>query len=168
MTLRSLSPYALAVAVILFVTLPVCAHAKDKTIDYATGDLAMNAAGAAARKTLPGFWDTFAAARAGDSGFSIKVRIPYGNSGEHFWTSDVERSGDVIHARIANDPNYATSVKKGQRIEVDPAAISDWMFWRNGRIHGGYTLRAMLPRLSKKQAGEWRVRLAPLPEAEGN
>ncbi len=139
------------------------ALAKDKVIDYAGNDKAMNAAIAAARKSLPAFWKRFAKPAKDEVGFSIKVRISDGNFGEHFWTRDVEKNDDIIHAVIDNDPKNIKTVKKGQRIRVNSSDITDWMYWRGQKMHGAYTLRAMLPRIPKSQAEAFRVRLAPLP-----
>ncbi|MEL7542650.1 MAG: DUF2314 domain-containing protein [Pseudomonadota bacterium] len=154
------------VGVALIAASPSAALAKDKVINFSSGNVTMNAAIAAARTTLPVFWSRFEARAAGDTRFSIKVKISDKGYSEHFWTSNVERDGDTIHAVIANDPNRVTTVKLGQRIKVDPADISDWMHWRSGKMHGAYTLRVMLPRLPKPQADGFRRVLAPPPSAE--
>jgi uncharacterized protein YegJ (DUF2314 family) len=43
---------------------------------------------------------------------------------------------------------------------VPEADIFDWMFRRNGRIVGNFSLRAMLPKLSPAQAREAREMFA--------
>ncbi|MEO0619925.1 MAG: DUF2314 domain-containing protein [Pseudomonadota bacterium] len=157
---------AALVGVALVVSWPSAAHAKDKVIDFSSGNVTMNAAVAAARATLPLFWSRFMTRAASDTRFSIKVKISDKGYNEHFWTRNVERDGDTIHAVIANDPNRVTTVKLGQRIKVDPADISDWMHWRDGKMHGAYTLRVMLPRLPKAQADGFRRVLAPLSKPD--
>jgi len=47
----------------------------------------------------------------------------------------------------------------GQRIQIDPARISDWMYMRNRKIVGNETMRALLLRMPKRQADAFRTML---------
>jgi len=138
------------------------ASAKDKAVVYDPADTAINEAIADARETLPHFWDMLAKPRPGDN-FSIKVAVTENEHTEHFWAIDIQKSGDAIHATIDNDPDRLTNVKAGQRIRLETNRITDWLYRRDGRIHGAYTLRAKLPRMTKAQANLFRASLAPLP-----
>jgi uncharacterized protein YegJ (DUF2314 family) len=51
-------------------------------------------------------------------------------------------------------------VNEGQRIDVDPKLISDWMYMLNGKIKGGETIRVIIPTLSKDEADYYRNLLA--------
>jgi uncharacterized protein YegJ (DUF2314 family) len=94
-----------------------------------------------------------------ETGFSLKVRIDEGDIGEHFWLIDIERKGDLIFGTINNTPDEVKSVAMGQRIQIDPARISDWMYMRNRKIVGNETMRALLLRMPKRQADAFRTML---------
>ena len=135
------------------------ALAKDKTIDFRTGDPEMAAAITDARASLPEFWKMFKTPDAGVRDFSLKVAIsePKNPHTEHFWLGSIERkAGDKLSGIINNDPNYIKSVKRGQRYEFTEAKVTDWLFYRNGKIVGAYTLRPMIKRMPKDQAVRYR------------
>ena len=132
---------------------------EDSTVKVPNEDAAMNAAIKKARQSLPQFWSKLASPGSDETGFSLKVRIDEGDIGEHFWLIDIERKGDVIFGTINNTPDEVKSVAMGQRIQIDPAHISDWMYMRNRKIVGNETMRALLPRMPKRQADAFRTML---------
>lgn len=133
----------------------------DKTILVGEDDPEMNAAIAKARASLTTFWTALELQPPGTESFSLKVAITDGDQVEHFLTRNVERKDGKIFAEIDNAPQFVSNVAFGQRIEVPEADISDWMFWRNGKVVGGETLRVLLKRMTpeeKKEAGvDWIV-----------
>ena len=129
--------------------LPAHADApKETTIEVPDGDPEMNAAIAKARASIGRFWTALELKPPGTENYSLKVAIVDGDQVEHFTTLNVERKDGKIFAEIANEPQFVSNVTFGQRIEVPEADISDWMFWRNGKVVGGETLRVLLKRLS--------------------
>ena len=133
------------------------AFAEDKIISVPNEDAAMNAAIAKARARLPDFWEKLANPPTGTEGYSVKVAIRDGDRTEHFWTSDIERTGERISAVIANEPQTVTTVREGQRIDVPEADISDWMFMRNGKVVGNETLRVLLDYMPDEEAAQYRA-----------
>jgi uncharacterized protein YegJ (DUF2314 family) len=135
------------------------AAGKDKTIIYNSGDAEMTAAIEAARQTLPDFWNMFAAPEPDVGQFSLKVAIRDGdkNITEHFWLGDLQTQEDGrIEGTINNVPNHVKSVSHGQRYKFGTDQITDWMFYRRGKIVGGHTIRPMLKRLPKERAEQIR------------
>ena len=135
------------------------AAGKDKTIIYNSDDPEMTAAIDEARKTLPDFWNMFASPAPDVGQFSLKVAIRDGdkNIAEHFWLGDLQTQEDGrIEGTINNVPNHVKSVSHGQRYTFASDQISDWMFYRRGKIVGGYTIRPMLKRLPKERAEQIR------------
>jgi uncharacterized protein YegJ (DUF2314 family) len=61
---------------------------------------------------------------------------------------------------INNDPNKVSTVKLGERIEIPEADISDWMYLRDGKVVGNYTLRPLLKKMPAKEAEQLRKLLA--------
>src|SRR6478736_5715485 len=135
---------ATCATVLLYLTilgLAVTACSKrDKTIDVADDDPAMNAAIAKARATLPKFWDVFAKPEQGETDFALKVKITDANGTEHFWANEIQKQNGRIMGTIGNDPNLVKSVKLGSRIEIPEADISDWMYMRHDKMVGNHTL----------------------------
>ena len=71
---------------------------------------------------------------------------------EHFWLTPVEPKGGRIFGVINNDPETVKTVKLGQRIEVPEPDITDWLYIREGRMIGNYTLRAMFKTMPPAEA----------------
>lgn len=129
----------------------------------ANENAAVNAAITEAQAKLPVFFERLQKPRPGDSGFSVKIRYDVGNnSGEHIWAADPVRAGDAITATISNVPRDIKNLAKGDRVTVPIARITDWLYVRDGKYHGAYTVRALLPFMKKDEADDMRKRLAPL------
>lgn len=105
------------------------------------------------------FWAHLASPGVGETDFNIKLAISDGESVEHFWCDGIEGNALKASCSIANDAVYVHTVKFGDRVDIDPAQISDWMYFIDGRIKGAQTLRALLPRLSEEDATRYRAML---------
>jgi uncharacterized protein YegJ (DUF2314 family) len=103
----------------------------------------MNAAISEARESLSKFWEVFGAPAQGESDFALKVRIEDLNGVEHFWVTDLRREAGKVYGLIGNEPNTVTSVKLGDEIEVPSADITDWLYMRDGRMVGNFTVRPL-------------------------
>lgn len=138
-------------------------------VHVATDDTEVNAAIQAARRTLPVFWKAFNHPRKGETTFQLKVAMPRRHSGDrdHIWVAFIERQGDAIFGRAANDGGVWRSLHKGergQRIAVSADQIDDWMYLRDGKIVGNYTLRVFLKRMPADQAAVLEPMLGELPQ----
>ena len=124
-------------------------------------DEEMVLAKAKARETLPLFWAKFANPAPNENGFVLKVALPHGNgSTEHIWTRNVEMKDGKIFATINNVPRHVKNVRLGDRIEVKEEQISDWLYLRDGKIVGNYTLKPVLKRMPPADAAKYRATLA--------
>ena len=135
----------------------------DPVIDFERGDASMNAAIKAARSTLDLFWA--ALEKPGTTGGSLKVAIPVDTGGaEHIFLADIQRIGTGRYqGLIANNPVHLRTLRRGDVYQFTDDQISDWLYIRDGLMHGLYTVRVMLPRMPKQQAEALRQRMAPLP-----
>ena len=121
----------------------------------------MAAAQAKARASLPDFWKKFAHPSANENRFMLKVMMPYSEKDvEHIWVGDIELKDDKINATVGNTPKNVTYVKFGQRIEFEQDQISDWMYYRDGKIVGNFTKRPLLARMPPDEAARYRAMLA--------
>jgi uncharacterized protein YegJ (DUF2314 family) len=138
------------------------APAVAQIVNVPNDDKVMEAAIKKARDTLPAFWSQVGNKQANESGHSVKLAYPKkGGNHEHIWAEVQSKSGDQVTATISNVPRDVTGIKKDQRVTVPVSMVSDWLYWRDGRLHGAYTLRAVLGRMSKADADNWRAKLAP-------
>ena len=82
--------------------------------------------------------------------FSIKIRLEDDNGQvEHLWLGDPSFDDDGnLFGVVGNEPIYVKTVKLDQRIGIDRNKVSDWMIIENGRLIGGYTIRAIREGLS--------------------
>ena len=133
----------------------------DQVINVPNEDADMAAAITKARASLPEFFKVMEKPPAGIDGFSLKVKIPYGDGNlvEHFWLADIERKGEKFAGTINNEPESATQITNGQRYEFGDADISDWMYMRNGKIVGNETMRPLFKQMSKEEADQYRAML---------
>ena len=84
--------------------------------------------------------------------FSIKVLITDGDEGEHIWLTDphFDDEGNLF-GTVGNEPVNVHSVKFNQKIGIKRDLISDWMIIENGRLIGGYTIRAIRDGVAEKE-----------------
>ena len=158
--MKPISPSALLAALAFAVLTGITAQAEVNMVPSA--DPAMNAAIEKAKATLPAFFDRLANPQPGDDGFAIKIKyLARTGDGEHIWANKVERKGDMVSATINNEPRDIAGLKIGQRVTVPLGQLTDWMYTRDGKIHGGQTIRAIIPALPKAQADQYRAMLAP-------
>ena len=156
--LRSALGILALIAVLVLAPLP----GRAQITSVPTADQAMTAAIAKARASLPRFFARLAEPQPGDEGFAVKIRYTTRRGdGEHIWATEVVRSGDTVTATINNQPRDIPDLRHGQRVTVPIAQLTDWMYRRNGKIHGGSTIRALLPHMSRDEAERLRAMLAP-------
>lgn len=114
-------------------------HDSDKAMDQAVRE---------AQRTLGTFMAALASPKPGRTGFAVKKRCIEGNSCEHIWLADVRFDGRVLRGKVDNNPVDTKSLRLGQKVTVRPEELSDWMYVENGRLVGGYTVRAYYRTLS--------------------
>jgi uncharacterized protein YegJ (DUF2314 family) len=154
-----------AIFAALWLLVSICvvpAAAQQGIVKVPTVDPVMDAAIDKAKASLPTFWSLLASPKNGDKGFAVKIRYDLGgNNSEHIWAGNVVLEGKSVSATINNQPRDIPNLKMGQRVTVPIDRISDWMFIRDDKIHGGQTIRAVLQRLPAEQAAQLKARLAP-------
>jgi len=83
--------------------------------------------------------------------FSVKVMIIDGDNGEHIWLTDphFDDEGNLF-GTVGNAPVNVNNVKLNQKIGIKRELITDWMIVENGRLIGGYTIRAIRDNIPDK------------------
>lgn len=80
--------------------------------------------------------------------FTIKQKFAANDGAEHIWVRDIQLVDSDFMGIIANEPVYTDKVQLGDTIKVNRASISDWMYYDEGKIVGGFTIRAIRDALS--------------------
>src|SRR4051812_31509623 len=100
------SPAKVALASLLFMLPLGCSTSSSNPENFTVGvkddDPEMLAAIAKARKTLPQFWQTFDKHDPSDSDFALKVKLKDTHGTEHFWVTELQRSGGKTTGVINN------------------------------------------------------------------
>ncbi len=68
---------------------------------------------------------------------------------EHMWLGDVAFDGRTVYGTLLNQPSWLKSVQSGDGVEVPFERVEDWMYARNGRVYGGYTVNLMRSRMGE-------------------
>lgn len=92
--------------------------------------------------------------------YAVKAPIEDQGETEHFWLVDVKFADGKFTGRIDNDPGLVSNVKIGQDWTLGKTEISDWMYVKDGKMHGNYTLRPLLATMSDEDAAQYRAMLA--------
>lgn len=113
-------------------------------LNISSQDERMNWGMEKARLTLHYFEDCLKNPIPGQGYFSIKVKIEDQGMVEHIWLNDpsFDESGNLFGV-VGNVPIDITNLELGKKIGIQRELISDWMIIENGRLIGGYTIRAM-------------------------
>ena len=123
------------------------------------GDEAMAAAIERARRALPRVLQRFVAGELEGMAFTVKVAVRDGEQREFFWLSDTVYADGKFSGIIDAEPSVST-IKRGDRWTAPLEEVVDWMFAREKKMHGNYTLRALLPQMPPAEAAKYRAVLA--------
>ena len=134
--------------------------AEDKTVQVAENDVAMNKAMNRARASLTEFLILAEKPAPNTSSYALKVQIEDQYGVEHFWVTPFTQTATGFKGVISNKPAVVRKVREGQSYEFTREEVSDWMFMKDGKIHGGHTIRALIPTLPPKEAAQYREMLA--------
>lgn len=150
--------YLYLLLLLLAATLCACSQKPDTLVEGGYDQAEMDAAMARARSEV----DYFIAQLDKGDGTDFFVKAPIEDNGrtEHFWLSDVTYAGGQFEGTIGNDPGIVDNVTYGQKWSIAKSNISDWMFMRDGKMHGNYTMRPLLKTLPKEEAERYKAMLA--------
>ena len=135
-----------------------CSRKPETLVEGGYDEQEMDAAIARARKEVDSFIAELSKRNGTD--FAVKVPIKDKEEVEHFWLTDIIYRDEKFHGVIGNEPGVVTNVKMGQKWSVKKSEISDWMFMRDGKMHGNYTVRPLLKTMPEEEAAGIRSMLA--------
>ncbi|MBX3443453.1 MAG: DUF2314 domain-containing protein [Planctomyces sp.] len=74
--------------------------------------------------------------------FSVKYLVEQGEAGEYLWVNEVKFDGKKFTGKVANHPQVVKTLKFGQQVALQEDEIDDWMYVDDGKLKGGFTIRA--------------------------
>jgi uncharacterized protein YegJ (DUF2314 family) len=151
--------YLSILALVFFIGSTGCEKPKPETlVESGYDEKEMDAAIERARSEV----DSFVTELSNPTGTDHSVKAPIEDAGEteHFWLIDVTFQNGEFKGTIGNDPGIVSNVTYGQSWTIKKADISDWMFMRDGKMHGNYTMRPLLKTMPEDEATMYREMLA--------
>ncbi len=156
--MKSSGAFLAAVLFTVMVGGTTSAQTPDRVFRVDGKDEEMNAAMARARATIEpvlqkleeGSVDTF----------SVKVQVKDGEQVEYFWLNNIDFQDGIFTGTIDNDPEVVHNVKLGQKVTVKKGEIADWLYTKNGKMYGNYTLRVLLKKMPPEEVAKYRKILA--------
>ena len=113
-------------------------------------DARMLAAKEMARVSVLGFIEAVRSPIPARSGFSVRTPGP---GGEPVWLGDVTYDGHVFRGRVRNPPHMPAAAP-GAEMKVKRADILDWLYVENGKLVGGFSVRALRDSLPPERRAE--------------
>ena len=133
----------------------------DEVYGVKNEDKEMNAAIAEAIRTWPEFEKVMQAGDTSLQQFTVKMRFSYeGDNGEHMWLNDLHYKEGQLMGVLNSDPMYVESVKWGDTLKIQKDSVSDWMYIKNGKLIGGYTIRALYKKMSKEEQEQFKSEIS--------
>ncbi len=132
----------------------------DTVVTSHSGDADLAAAVARARRELPAVLQRLIAGELQDAHFTVKVPIKDEQFTEHFCLSDTTFADGRFSGVIDADPNSVSTVKRGDRWTATVEEVTDWSYAHNQKMHGNYTMRALLPKMPPHEAAKYRALLS--------
>ena len=120
-------------------------------ISVGENDKEMNEAIDVARSTVDDFIKHLKEPVKGESLFAVKKKYEDRGKVEHMWLNFVTFDGTAFRGKVGNEPLDVYNVQLGDPATVAPKDISDWMFVRDGKLVGGYSIRLLYNRASPEE-----------------
>jgi len=84
-------------------------------------------------------------------GFNLKMKFSTSEGNEHIWIRSIYIENDKYFGIVDNEPIDIKDIHAGDSIQVDNERISDWMYMKDGILHGGYTIKAIRNRMGDEE-----------------
>jgi len=115
------------------------------------GDKEMNDAIKKSRQTFDNFLTAFKKQKSNQTGFSVKMPFSTKDGAEHIWLVNIESTNGQLFGQVDNVPENVSSIKLGDKIEIEKDKISDWFYIENNVLIGGLTIRVLRDRMSPEE-----------------
>jgi uncharacterized protein YegJ (DUF2314 family) len=93
-------------------------------------------------ESLDNFNAVLKAPKKNQEQFAVKFMVEVKDEAELLWLSDPKFDKGVYTGKVANQPAIAKHLKPGEMIKVKEDDVVDWMYVEDGKLKGGFTIRA--------------------------
>jgi uncharacterized protein YegJ (DUF2314 family) len=93
-----------------------------------------------ARRSFELFLEAFFNPKPNQNRFLVKIGFEEG--AEHIWLADLDLSANPPTGVVANEPKIK-SVDYMQRVPIDFLYLSDWMYYEDDVLVGGFTTKVL-------------------------
>lgn len=129
----------------------------DKLYSISNDNEEMNAAIREAIRNYPLFERAVQLPDSTLTDFALKMKFTYdGDNVEHMWVSDLHMIGGQLFGVLNSEPVHVESMKYGDTLRVVRNDISDWMYAKDGKLQGGYTIKVIYKNLNENEKKEFR------------
>jgi uncharacterized protein YegJ (DUF2314 family) len=135
------------------------------------GDKATRDAEIEARRTFPIFLAKWRAKSPGYAAFRVKAEFATddGRGQEVMWLEPMSVAADgSLEGVLSDDAVAITRLKMGSKVRVPAAKIADWMYIKDRKMFGQFTMRAQLNLASPQQRAQFDAMLSPAPLEPGD
>jgi uncharacterized protein YegJ (DUF2314 family) len=95
-----------------------------------------------ARKSVRQFLEAYFAPKPNQRSFLLKVAFEDQGETEHIWLADLDLHSSPPTGVVANEPRIR-SLSFMQRVPFDSKLITDWMYYEDDCLVGGFTTRIL-------------------------
>jgi uncharacterized protein YegJ (DUF2314 family) len=111
-----------------------------------------------ARNTLSIFFRHVTGTGKGEHSFYVKYPFTVYDEGdvvtEQLWLSGIYFKNGAYYGKLANNPRYLHNMKAGDTVTFSADSVTDWMYIRNGKIIGGYSIKYLLEKIPEDRRSE--------------
>jgi uncharacterized protein YegJ (DUF2314 family) len=116
--------------------------------DVGDDDPQMSEAVNKARKNFGDFLAAYKNRNESQRSFSVSIPFAAEYGPEYVWLTTFEEKDGKLFGIVDNLPQSVTTVKLGDRVEVNEQKIFDWFYIENEKLVGGQTIRVRRDRMS--------------------
>lgn len=118
-------------------------------IQVKENDKEMNAAMEKARETFPEFIKVI-----DKESIPAMIKAYFDDSGafedgEHMWVTNIRIDGKIINGVLSSSPITVKKVKMGDKVSFPLKRLSDWLYVKNGKAYGAYTVNLLRNRMTE-------------------
>jgi len=117
-------------------------------------DTAMNAAMATAKRRFGQFDSAFRYGKYDHRQFSIKVQFSNPNGHEYIWVTEIVLEKGQYWGVLSDTPATVINARFGDKVAVSRRDVADWLYGKDSILHGGFTIRVLDQRMSKKERAQ--------------
>lgn len=70
------------------------------------------------------------------------------------WVQVTKITDELVIGTLANEPVLAQDIKLGDKVQKKVSEMSDWMYYKDGEIVVGFSVKVLMDQQAAKESGE--------------